>query len=509
MSALFWFVSGMLAGVMAAVVAIALWRASRRALERPPLRYALAGAALIVGFALSAAIIYLGIGSPHALESAAIGGAESHPGASRSVQGGKAQSMEAATAGLAARLAREGGTAEEWRLLAQSYEFLGRPEDARRAREQAASVAGNTTNLSGTAANLSGNTANLSGNTASLSGNTASLSGNTASLSGNSASLSGNSASLSGNSAITTDKSVAASSSPQLSEQAEPSDPSARDLERRLRLNPRDAPGWLALASVRRSQRDYDKARAAYLKVIGLNGMTSQAWADYADTLGSLSGGALGSDAGGAIDNALTLDPTNAKALWLRASRAHQEHRYSAALADWKRLKALLPPDSSDVRIVDANIVEARQLAGIPTENSSQPPPPLSLESARDLDVGGTPPVAGADVSGTVSIDDRLAQRVGKDSTLFIYAKAVDSPGPPLAVLRMSVAGWPVSFRLDDSLAMIPSRRLSQFEKVVVEARVSRSGQAQPAAGDLYVTSEVLRPGAGKRLALVINREIG
>jgi hypothetical protein len=44
---------------------------------------------------------------------------------------------------------------------------------------------------------------------------------------------------------------------------------------------------------------------------------------------------------------------------------------------------------------------------------------------------------------------------------------------------------------------------------VVIEARISRSGQATPAAGDLYVTSEVLRPAAGTRLALVIDREIG
>ena len=94
-------------------------------------------------------------------------------------------------------------------------------------------------------------------------------------------------------------------------------------------------------------------------------------------------------------------------------------------------------------------------------------------------------------------------------ATLFIYAKAADSPGPPLAVLRTSAGGWPVNFKLDDSMAMLPTRRLSQFAKVVIEARVSRSGQAAPSSGDLYVTSAVLRPLEGKKLALVINREIG
>jgi cytochrome c-type biogenesis protein CcmH len=108
-----------------------------------------------------------------------------------------------------------------------------------------------------------------------------------------------------------------------------------------------------------------------------------------------------------------------------------------------------------------------------------------------------------------VSLDTRFAQRVQPDATLFIYAKAADSPGPPLAIVRATVGTWPVKFRLDDSTAMMPSRRLSQFDRVVIEARISRSGQATPAAGDLYVTSQVLRPATGTRLALVINREIG
>jgi hypothetical protein len=119
------------------------------------------------------------------------------------------------------------------------------------------------------------------------------------------------------------------------------------------------------------------------------------------------------------------------------------------------------------------------------------------------------PAAASTEVSGTVNLDARFANRVQPDATLFIYAKAADSPGPPLAVLRAAVGSWPVSFRLDDSMAMIPSRRLSQFDRVVIEARISRSGQATPAAGDLYVTSQVLRPAAGARLTLVINREIG
>ena len=45
-----------------------------------------------------------------------------------------AGSMDSAIASLQARLAKGGGTTDDWELLAKSYEFLGRPGDASKAR---------------------------------------------------------------------------------------------------------------------------------------------------------------------------------------------------------------------------------------------------------------------------------------------------------------------------------------------------------------------------------------
>lgn len=47
---------------------------------------------------------------------------------------GKAGSMGNAIAALEGRLAKGGGSADDWELLAKSYEFLGRPADAAKAR---------------------------------------------------------------------------------------------------------------------------------------------------------------------------------------------------------------------------------------------------------------------------------------------------------------------------------------------------------------------------------------
>jgi len=56
-----------------------------------------------------------------------------------------AGSMDSAIAALEARLAKGGGTPDDWELLAKSFEFLGRPADAAKARaKQLPSLAGDS-----------------------------------------------------------------------------------------------------------------------------------------------------------------------------------------------------------------------------------------------------------------------------------------------------------------------------------------------------------------------------
>ena len=424
----FWFIAGIFAGFCATLVLLPLWRGAVAAFASKITRTVIAVIAGVV-FVGAALTLYLTLGHPELLDNKVAASAPpAHPGASASATAGPADSMESAVAQLEARVARDGGKRADWALLAQSYEFLGRTDDAQRARQKANEA-----------------------------------------------------------------ESAAPTAAPLPAQPA--ASVSADQYEQRVRANPRDAEAWLALAGLYRQQHAYAKSRDAFVKVQKLGAMTADAWADYADTLASLAGGSLRGDAARAIDSALALNPKHPKALWLEASLAHEERRYADALSVWKQLRDVLPPGSSDVRIVDANIGEASELAGVPVALHADAAAPIRTEAAE--------------VSGTVSIDRTLASRVPPGATLFIYAKAADSPGPPLAVLRQTAGAWPVSFRLDDTLAMIPTRKLSQFEKVIVEARVSRSGQATPAAGDLYVTSAVLKPGERKKLALVINHEVG
>ena len=413
----FWFFAGLLSGTAAAIILRPAWQTLASRIANPVLRGALAVASVAL---LGAAVVFLyrEVGRPDAVLANAAPAGEPHASAATTPQGSKPLSMDQSAAALAARLERQGGTRDEWQLLAQSYDFLGQPDAAAKAREH------------------------MGGNAA------------------------------------------AAAAPP-------PAAPDASDIERRTAANPTDAGAWLALANVKRERREFPLARDAYQHVIKLKAMSADAWADYADVMATLAKGTLAGEPARAIEHALALDPRHAKALWLKASLAHEEHHYAEALKLWKTLRATMPADSQDLAVIDGNIAEAARLAGLPA-----PSPAASAATS------------GSEVTGTVSIDGKLLGRVTPGATLFIYAKAADSPGPPLAVLRTVAGAWPVSFRLDDSMAMIPSRRLSSFDRIIVEARVSKSGQATPAAGDLFVISPVVRAQDAKALKLVISQEV-
>jgi cytochrome c-type biogenesis protein CcmH len=101
-----------------------------------------------------------------------------------------------------------------------------------------------------------------------------------------------------------------------------------------------------------------------------------------------------------------------------------------------------------------------------------------------------------------------LSAKAAPGATLFIVAKAVDSPGPPVAVFRARVGSWPVKFTLDDSQSMLPGRNLSSAGRVTIEARISQTGQALPSSGDLQGTAGEIDPADHQPLKILIDRVI-
>lgn len=230
-------------------------------------------------------------------------------------------------------------------------------------------------------------------------------------------------------------------------------------LAQRLRAQPDDAQGWYMLGrSYAALERPADAA-VAYAKAVELVPDEAMLRADYADVLGSVNGGSLQGAAQTQIDRALALDPDQPKALALAASAAMERGDKAQAVAHWEHLFRLLPPQSQTAARIAASLAEARGEA--------------------------VATAAGASVSGRVLISDKAQRKPAPDETLFVYARPVDGSRMPLAVLRRQARDLPLAFTLDDSLAMSAGHRLSSQQSVMLEARISASGNAIPQPGDL------------------------
>jgi cytochrome c-type biogenesis protein CcmH len=252
-----------------------------------------------------------------------------------------------------------------------------------------------------------------------------------------------------------------------------------------------DAARLAQTAQDHRRRREFPQAVAAFAQLAKRGAMNADLWADYADALGGARG-ALDDDAVECIDAALRLAPDHPKALWLRASWQTQRRDFAGALATWQRLARILPADSPDGRIIAANLEEARS----------------NLAAGKGAGaVAGVPPQVV--LRGSVRLDPKLQARVAAGAVLYIFARAADETGPPLAVLRSEPGPWPLNFELDDRNAMMPGRKLSNYQRVVVEARISASGNALAQPGDLRAVSAVLDPRTAPRQTLLIAEEIG
>jgi cytochrome c-type biogenesis protein CcmH len=248
-------------------------------------------------------------------------------------------------------------------------------------------------------------------------------------------------------------------------------------LAAKLRENPDDIDGWKLLGRSYGAMGRFQEAASAYAQAATRAPRDAQLLADFADALAMSRGQSLQGEPEKLVQRALEIDPRNLKALALAGTAAFERKDFQKAADTWKRMLDVVPPDSEDARAIQANIEEA-----------------LTLKSSRV-------------VRGEVRLSDKLKGKVSPDDLVFIFARAVEGPPMPLAVMRKRVRDLPASFALDDTMAMAPQAKLSNYPRVVISARVSKSGIANPQPGDLQgASAPVANNATGVRV--VIDTEV-
>lgn len=131
-------------------------------------------------------------------------------------------------------------------------------------------------------------------------------------------------------------------------------------LAKRLQANPSDAQGWAMLARSYSSLERYGEAAGAYAKLTELTPNDADLWAEYAFAVAMASGRKLEGKPMELIDQALKIDPNNARALGLAANAAFEAKNYQKAIDYWQRLLKQVPAGSEIAKTIQERIDEAK-----------------------------------------------------------------------------------------------------------------------------------------------------
>ena len=265
-------------------------------------------------------------------------------------------------------------------------------------------------------------------------------------------------------------------------------------LAARLAEQPDDARGWALLGNALMSTGRYLEAVPAYRRLTELRPTDAEPLVRYADALAMAAGGDLSGEPARLIEQALALDPQQIQGLWLAGIAAEKRGQPAVALAYWRRLAPLVanePESYQEVRrfITRATAATESATAGTTASPSAQPGNAIRLQVM-------------------VSIDPALATDVKPGDTLFVFAREPGGPAMPVAAVRVAALPLPREVVLDERTASLSDGSLTQYARLKIGARISRSGDAAKHAGDLIGYGAVFDPAIAARVSVLIDRKI-
>jgi cytochrome c-type biogenesis protein CcmH len=276
-------------------------------------------------------------------------------------------------------------------------------------------------------------------------------------------------------------------------------DQAVEKLAQKLKETPDDVDGWAMLGRSYFVMQRFAEAAAAYAQV---NRITDNRNPDALTSEGEALALSGDRDLGGRprelFEKALAIEPTHGKSLWYGGLAAAQAGDIAMARQRWNALLAQ-PQLPDELRTLIGDRIA--ELGEAPP--GSEPPPPLAAAPGAAPAQATPSPVS---LQLHLSVAPELLSKAPKDAVLMVYARAQSGPPMPVAVNRGPAPVLPADVRLDDSMAVMPTMRLSQFDSWVVTARLSRSGQAKAESGDLQGSRLVTRAEAGAPLELTIDQ---
>lgn len=266
-------------------------------------------------------------------------------------------------------------------------------------------------------------------------------------------------------------------------------------LEARLENDPDNVQGWTMLGRSYTSLGEMEKARQAYAEAVERAPDKASLLLDYAEAIARTNNQALTGRPQMLIDRALELNPESMRGRILRGVAAFQAGDRHRAVETWVALLNDPQTGERERQLLNQFIAAAGEQDAGAASQQPQTETPATPEGDNRISV-------------RVRLSEELRDRVEPGDALFVYARATSGPPMPLAIERHTAADLPLDVVLDDGDAMMDQMNLSAMENVVVLARISKSGNAQPSSGDLQSTGPTVNPAKSPEVELLIDQVV-
>lgn len=264
-------------------------------------------------------------------------------------------------------------------------------------------------------------------------------------------------------------------------------------MEAQVKAEPENSQLWFSLGHAYVSANQYDKAIAAFDKVIELVGKHAELLGPKATAMYYKAGQQMTPQIQTLINESLAMDAQDPSTLLLVGMDAFFTADYKKAITSWQ---TILDSGRADVdraalmnAIETANLRMQSETAGMPNDDAHK----QVKASAKSVNV-------------TISISAELAAKASPEDTIFIFARATEGPKVPLAATKVSAKSFPITVTLDDSSGMGGDVKLSDAANVEVIAVLSKQGNIKPQTGDIQ--GKISKVAVGDTANLVLDTQV-
>lgn len=264
-------------------------------------------------------------------------------------------------------------------------------------------------------------------------------------------------------------------------------------IQTNVHRNASDPFRWMVLSEIFLSFEEPESALEALSRAYRLSPDDANIAAEYAQLSFLASGGSLDSEIRRVLEDILKADPDNEAAQMLMARGEAQAGNYEQAQSWITKMRSNI-----ELHPKDASQQASHALTGL--EELSADITRQKLQAAQGVDI-------------LVTVNSSLLPLITADDVLFVAISAANG-GPPFAAKRVPISNLQqgnIEVSLSDIDAMMADRTLQSArasgEQLVVSARISRSGDAVSASGDLSANPVVL-PREQQQVNIEINQQV-